>query len=128
MYGRFVVSLFPIARTLQLPTYNVMNIMLVQTTWAILYSWQEVIQWLWAISWRVRHWIVESNEDPWSMVTTTICLRWLHTYLLFWWHTLWQLGKALNNQHGNTNKKYNTNISRHKRTNKQQHHAKDNGI
>ena len=28
-------------------------------------------------------------------------LRKVHAYLLFSWYTLWQLGKALNNQHGN---------------------------
>ena len=50
------------------------------------------------MSWWVRHWVPDSNEDQWSMVTTTILLRWVHTYLLFWWHTLWQLRKALNKQ------------------------------
>ena len=51
-------------------------------------------------------------------------LRWVHTYLLFWWHTLWQLGKALNNQHGNTNKNIIQTQDINKQTNKQKYHAK----
>ena len=51
------------------------------------------------MSWWVCHWVPESNEYRWSMVATTILLRWMHTYLLFWWHTLWQLGKALNKRY-----------------------------
>ena len=71
------------------------------------------------MSWWVHHWIPESNEDRWSMITTTICWDGYMQCLLFWWHILWQLGKVLNNQHGNTNKKYYTNISRHRQpTNK----------
>ena len=101
-----------------------MNIALVQTAWFVQCSQQEMIQWLWAMSWWVCHWVIESNEDRCSMVTTTILLRGVHTFLLFWWHTLWQLGKALNKQSWQHKQKYHTNISRHKETNDQQNHAK----
>ena len=84
---------------LHLPTCNVMNIVLVQTAWFVLYSQQEMIQWLWAMSWRIHPRVPESNEDRWSMVTTTTnCIKGVHT-LLFEWHTQWQLRKAFNKQY-----------------------------
>jgi len=55
LYNGFVISLFPIARTLHLPTCNVMNIALVQMAWFAHYSQQEMIQWLWAMGWWVRY-------------------------------------------------------------------------
>ena len=58
-----------------------------------------MIQWLWAMSWRIRPRVPESNEDRWSMVTTTTnCIKGVHT-LLFEWHTQWQLRKAFNKQY-----------------------------
>ena len=40
---------------IHLPTCNVMHILFVQMAWSILYSQQEVIQWLWAMSWRKNY-------------------------------------------------------------------------
>ena len=79
------------------------------------------------MSWWVRHWVPESNEDQWSMVTTTILLRWVHTYLLFWWHALWQLRKALNKQSWQHKQKCHTispDINKQTNNNIMQHHAK----
>ena len=49
----FIVSY--IARTLHLPTCNVMKVALVQLALFVLYSQQESIKSLWAMSWRVHH-------------------------------------------------------------------------
>ena len=55
------------------------------------------------MSWWVRHWVLDFNEDWWFMVTTTIsCWKGVHTYL-FGWHTLWQLGKYFNKQYTQQN-------------------------
>ena len=80
-----------------------MNIALVRMAWFVPYSQQEMIQWLWAISWWVRHWVPKSNEDQWSMVTTTTKLLKRGAYIVVWMAHIIQLGKYFNKQYKKQN-------------------------
>ena len=62
--------------------------------------------------------------DPW-LLPPHYCWKGVHTYLMFWWHTLWQLGKSLNKQY-TQQISYNisTNINKQTNNNIMQDHAK----
>ena len=51
---------------------------------------------LWVVEFATRYPNLMKTGDPWLLPPHVVEM--VHTYLLFWWHTLWQLRKALNKQ------------------------------